>query len=464
MEQFEMTVTAQQALFLRSAPRAGNRQTTTTTITGSTLRGAVAALWLAEHGQPDAVFRELFETGVVWPTLRPHGHELVPMSVRRCKYRGQPQCNTTAFDTFQAQAPSAQEVEATCPVCGGPLELSKGDLVPTGSGNRVATVTRTNVSLTDAETARDGELFSRDAVAVGTRLQGRAPLPNALSPQAKTWLNGLAGRRLRVGGRRSVAGSITIDGVSWPALDTLTTTPQGHRVALRLATPAIVLDVFGATTTAADHLLLGTPLEGRLAVDANASLIRPETAGGWNALAGLPRPDDTAWSAGSTVVAQVTDPAGITGDEWLAFVLHGVGTRRSEGFGTITVDSEAWRFPAATASRPEPTARTAPQQPALLELVRELPGGDDERADAADWFTGRLRDFAGQLRDATTGDTRASMADDAMRERRLRRYAAPIVEAYYVVLADSALSPDDLERLARLMGLLSYPESMQEQS
>ena len=459
IDQFEVGVVARQPLFLRSAPRAGNRQTTSTSISGSTLRGAFAALWLADHGEPDAVFHELFETGLAWPTLRPVGHLIVPTSVRRCKYRTEPQCAATAVDTFDPQSSVTDAgVVAQCPHCGGPLELSKGDLVPTDIAAKVSTITRTSVELDDDETAKDGQLFSRDALASGTRLNGRAPLPGVLSPRATSWLNGLIGRRLRVGGRRTVAGAITIDRITWPTVPAPARATTGQFVTLSLHTPAVILDRYGATTTEPDQIIRGTVLEGHLRVLASASFVRPETIGGWNALAGLPRADDTGWAAGSTVTAEVIHSEGIRSDQWATFISEGVGTRRSEGLGVVMVGTEAWTFPEVT--RPSTTVQVAPDiSPLLLDLVAEL--DSDDRKDTADWLAGRLSNFAQQLRRDASAD-RAELAAAALAERRLRHYNTALVDAYYDTLSSPSNSPAELERLGRLMRVLSLPEFMQE--
>lgn len=455
-----LSVAARQALFLRSAPRAGNHQTTATSVSGSTVRGALAALWLADHDQPDDVFRELFEGGVAWPALRPVGHVVVPMSVRRCKYRPQPGCEATAHDTFMSPSRQPDQPEPTCTVCGGPLELSKGDLVATIREAVPETVTRTSVQLEDSETAKDGQLFSRDALAAGTRLDGAAPLPRPLSHPARRWIEGLEGRTLRVGGRRSVAGAVRVEHVAWSSLATPAATPTGTQVALRLVTPAVVLDAFGATTTQPQHLLRGTVLEHHLKVNAAASFVRPEIVGGWNALAQLPRPDDTAWSPGSTVIAEVVHPSGISGDLWAAFVAAGVGTRRSEGLGGLEASTQAWRCPTVSNDEAATTQSAAHVDWPLIELVSELPRPD--REDASDWFAGRLSGFARRLR--TPNPDRNRLADEALTERRLRQYSAPLVEAYYDTLVDESLGPDDLDRLARLMHLESLPEFMQDPS
>lgn len=457
---FEVVVVARQPLFLRSAPRAGNRQSTSVNISGSTLRGAFAALWLADHDQPDPVFYELFDTGVVWPTLRPQGHVVVPMSVRRCKYRSKPLCFTIAVDTFASESTAdASQGDIRCPHCAGPLELSKGDLVATDPLAPANTITRTSVELDHDETAKDGQLFSRDALSSGTRLDGRAPLPTLLSPEAKKWLDGLAGRRIRVGGRRSVAGTVTIDRIAWPTLPAPDATAIGQQVALCVETPTVVLDHYGATTTQPDQLLRGTVLEGLLRVLASSSFVRPETVGGWNALAGLPRPEDTAWAAGSTVIAEVTHPTGISSDLWARFIASGVGTRRAEGLGVVTTSSQAWAFPAIAAVPKAAAARTTSGSSLLLDLVTDLNSAD--RKDTADWLAGRLTEFARKLRRINEVD-RVKVATAALNEHRLRNYSATLVDAYYDSLADPANTPDDLERLSRLMSLLSLPEFMQE--
>ena len=143
-------VFAEQPLHLGSQLDAGWLTDTHRFVPGSVLRGALAALWLAEHRPPkpdttsDMEFQRLFEGGVRFGPLYPSDNALRPLSVFGCKYADDDTCRRFSHDAaFDGAAPAA------CPVCGSPVEASKGGV----DGVRI--VEHTRVQLDEHERAAE---------------------------------------------------------------------------------------------------------------------------------------------------------------------------------------------------------------------------------------------------------------------------------------------------------------------
>lgn len=451
-----LEASALQPLFLRSAPRAGNHQDSRSYVTGSTLRGALAARWIAEFEKPNEVFQELFLSALAWPALIPAGHVVVPMSVRRCKYRRLMECQSVAVDTFSpdlGDSLSSMARDLGCPHCNGPLELAKGELAAFHPQARFTKMSRTATELTDDETVSAGDLFTRDGLAAGTLLCGSTPIHEPLSDTARRWVSSLEGATIRVGGRRSVAGALQITSLSWPETTAPPALQSGSRIAIRLQAPAVIVDSHGATSTEVSDALSNTKLDARVRVIPGVSHVRPSILGGWNALAGVPRPDDLAWAPGSTIIAEVSDPNGLSSLDLRSFVVGGIGLRRSEGCGTIAVDTAAWQFPTHVGSTTlvdQKVDAAESDLPKFLRLLEELDG--DNRRHAADWFADRLASFARRIQSGTPN--RNDLAAAALLERHLRTFSGVLVEAYHELLIDTSLDHAALERLARIASLI----------
>lgn len=328
-------------------PQVGNHRAASIAIPGSTVRGAMASLWLRDHpgrAGEDPVFQELFDSTVRWPALDPMGSAVIPLSVRRCKYRPDSGCRDVLVDSAFSIDGEHAGFAQHCHVCGGPLELSKGELESFAGVAQVRPLTRTSVQLDEDETAAHGALFSRDGIAADGRLSGRAPITTPLiSDEARAWLRGLVGRMVRVGGRRSVAGGLEITGAE---IDTTIAgaVAAGTRLAMRAAQPVILLDAFGAPSTDPVEFIARTHLTGLRPID-TGTFLRTAPHGGWNGLAGLPKSVDTALVMGSTLVVE-TDRE-LSADEVAGLLRRGIGPRASEGFGALSIDSAHWEPPVA---------------------------------------------------------------------------------------------------------------------
>ncbi|MGH3871373.1 MAG: type III-B CRISPR module-associated Cmr3 family protein [Pseudonocardiaceae bacterium] len=410
-------VRAEQPLHLGSQLDAGWLTDTHRFVPGSVLRGALAAIWLAEHRLPqlkttdDVEFHQLFEGGVRFGPLYPSDDALRPLSVFGCKYANSENCRRFTHDAaFDGAAP------ADCPACGSPVEASNGHV----DGAQV--VEHTRVQLDERERAAEGQLYTRRALRAGTWLTG---LIDGDPDRELAWLMQTE-RSVRLGGRRSTSGLATLSaGVE--ALPTSFTgfVPDQRRLVVRLLAPGIFVDDLGRPSWLPDITELSAMLGVPVAFD--AAFARPAVVSGWHAVSNLPKPRDFAVAAGSVFVLRfdenLPDHAG------LQRLWHtGLGLRRVEGNGWITL--QRWSAPAL------PRAERKPPPDAVHDLFLQIVGYG-----VGPTIVDDLRGWA-QQRHVGAPQT----ADDVLAKQRYSRLSP---EALDTVRAAFALSADDAERLAR---------------
>ncbi|MEO3747198.1 RAMP superfamily CRISPR-associated protein [Plantactinospora sp. B5E13] len=359
-----VTVVARQRLALGVASEVGYYTASHPYVPGSVLRGALAAAWITEHGPPGHgnpatdEFRTLFDGHIRYGHLLPDGSHRTPLSVYRCKYPTSDACHDTVVD-------QAFETGDHCPACGMRLEQSRGDLDVPGGLTRI---TRTSIDPTTGR-AKDGELYANSALPAGTTLSG---LIHGYHP----WL--AQPRTLWLGGRRTVGGQAE-----------LTTTPHhppaappapepGQPLVVRLTSPAVFVDPAGRPRLEPEPTLDLTPGATLLP----GAWTRPVTWAGWHAASRLPKPTDLCAEAGSTY--RITGPPDILATLAERLGRDGIGLRRAEGFGSVTIATGPWR-PAHPPPQPE-TDGADPLQALHNKLV-------DLRLDdpAWRWLTGALR-------------------------------------------------------------------------
>lgn len=363
----EVTVTARQALAIGQRPTADAPVHSHLHIPGSVLRGALAATWITQYGEPDPVrpgrgnvpaarkpeFIGVFERGVRFGPLFMTGSVIVPLSVVQCKYAPERDCRDMLFDEAFAPVPKR------CPVCDGPLVQGRGDVGFFGRGD--VQTEKTRLALSDGETAQEGLLFTRRALrprdGEGRRLafSGQIIVPGGAGDTE--WLHGP--HRIYVGGRRSTGGAadyqanpIASPGTGSPFSDpaSIADAPSsadsadGDRLVIRLLSPAILVDRAGRPSDRPDlglvAELLGVPVR-----PSTRAWTRMTTVGGWHAASNLPKSDELAVSAGSVFelsLAETPSAEGIT-----RLLRHGLGLRRGEGYGWI--EAGPWQSPAAPA-------------------------------------------------------------------------------------------------------------------
>lgn len=363
---YDATVTARQQLSLGTRPTGTAPTRTHRHIPGSVLRGALAAVWIAAHGTPDRLhasdprlydgFVELFEGAVRYEPLYAPGWGTVPMSVLRCKYPRDERCSNWVED--EAFPVGDGDGDGLCLYCGAPGRRSKGTVESLHASESARDLVGQTVrlQLDDATgTAERGLLFTREALQPRTSagaprtFTGRVVVPAGLSPDALAWLTGPARHRIHLGGRRSTGGGADLSLTLAATTDTPAIT--GRRFALRLTAPALFTDTSGLPRTVPDTAELGELLG--VPVTLVRSWTRHEHIGGWHAAANLPKPVELAVGAGSTFLLELAEPADPR--RVAALADRGLGLRRAEGFGTLTVATTAWRPPA-----PPPVPDAAP--------------------------------------------------------------------------------------------------------
>ncbi|RAY16849.1 hypothetical protein DPM19_01395 [Actinomadura craniellae] len=154
-------------------------------VPGSTLRGALASVWVRDHGPPTAgnprrdEFIDIFERTVRFGPLFQDGTALVPLSAVFCKYPRTAGCRSWSIDA--AVDPGAH----LCPHCGQGVETGKGQL--TG----VRTQRTLRAGLDERGVPKDGYLFARHELSRGTTYRGRLVGHHPWLAEERTiWLGG----------------------------------------------------------------------------------------------------------------------------------------------------------------------------------------------------------------------------------------------------------------------------------
>ncbi|WP_162182625.1 type III-B CRISPR module-associated Cmr3 family protein [Actinoalloteichus caeruleus] len=333
----EVMLTAEQPLSLGVGESVGNLTRTHRHVPGSVLRGALAAAWIAEHGEPAAdpdlrnQLRDTFERGVRFSPLFAEGSSVVPLSVLRCSYLSQAACADVVVDT-------AWDEEGTdCPECDGPLRAGRGEVEFVGADDPV--VHRTRVALNPDGTARDGALFTREALNHRDGGTPRRFLGTILTRDTETsWLS--ASRPLLLGGGRSTSGLVRYEATPGTAAPP---TATGRRLVLRLVCPGVFVDAAGRPSDVPDLSVLRELLG--VDVEITRHWVRRERLTGWHSAADLPKSEEHAVTAGSTYVLELSDDPDPT--DLTRLLEHGVGLRRAEGLGWIELDR--WQPPPVTA-------------------------------------------------------------------------------------------------------------------
>jgi CRISPR-associated protein Csx10 len=349
----EIIAIARQGLAIGGPAEVGYDKTTLLYIPGSTLRGALASVWINEYGIPEVghprrdEFVGLFERDIRYGPLFQDGAAVVPLSATWCKYPSTPACREWSADAaFDGDV-------SVCPHCGTGTETGKGEV----TGVRMRRILRTE--LDGDGRPREGHLYARHELDSGAAYRGHLTGTHPWLQQAReVWL----------GGRTSTRGLATLEVV--PDADgppvPLIPGPTGADGALvvRLTSPAIIVDDAGRPTL--DPVpevlrILGLP---ESAVEGKRSWARPVRVGGWHAASGLPKPTELAMELGSVLMVRFRKQPGQAALQRLA--RDGVGLRRIEGFGSVQVNPAPWRRAEAVGAAGLPGRELAPSALAAL--------------------------------------------------------------------------------------------------
>lgn len=337
-----------------SAGRAGEVQNSRPiheVLPGTVIWGALGTSWWLpdggfDHSDPgheqadfDRTFHSGIEVGPAIPRLVPAdgpstgdlpAAEFRPLSWVRCKYPTGAQCSGDWHDQMtDVPADVTDELTAHCPGCQRPWEYARGWEIPTEFSTAI-----TRTALTRG-VAADSQLFTRRALRSASArngtpliLEGTIRLARDAPDTVTEWLT--KRRQLRLGGQRSTMGHCT-----WTA--EVQQTPTGPPIsasasmAVRLVSPAILVDRFGAAS-----LDLTSALQTAIDTSGGSGTVirqwvRPEVVSGWHGLAGLPKPEEWGLAAGSCALVRKVDNSS------LEAIMAGVGLRRAEGYGRVVV-------------------------------------------------------------------------------------------------------------------------------
>jgi CRISPR-associated protein Csx10 len=326
----EVIAVARQGLAVGGPAEVGFDKVTLRYVPGSTLRGALATVWIQEHGIPDAAnprrdeFVELFERDIRYGPLFQDGTTVVPLSAIWCKYPA-----TIACEGWSADA-AVDGGTTICPHCGIGTDTGKGEV----TGVRVRRVLRTK--LDESGRPLDGHLYARHELESGLTYRGHLT-------GTHPWLHET--REIWLGGRTSTRGLATIQVVPDPDRPAAPVIPPSARadgaLIVRLTSPAIIVDDAGrATFDPIPEILRGLGMP-RSSVESSRCWTRPVRIGGWHVASGLPKPVELAMELGSVVLLRLREPPAMEGLQRLA--ADGIGLRRIEGFGSIQVNPPPWR-------------------------------------------------------------------------------------------------------------------------
>jgi CRISPR-associated protein Csx10 len=356
-------------------------------IPGTTLRGALAARYLADNGpKPDESFEELFlGNRVSYPDLLPSPSEtstsaVFPATARACKRHrlthpasledGLLQLavqseQLAAWDASPGPVPDGLLERRYCPTCQAlgqrsPLYQLTGhySLVPSAgyAVRRVRPYRRliTGTSINRATgTVEQGMLFSRDVLEEDQYFSGVVRLADEMGDALKERLAQLLRREsvLRVGyGRSRGLGKLRVarcEPISENGPDLAERWKRFNDRAHDLGLPDT--GEYFSLSLESDWIRQGGPSGapgglpeseelGLPAAERHRCVVAPATIMGWNALQGLPKQSQRALKRGSVLLFKVPAGAAETARQRLAEIERdGLGERPDEGFGRLSV-------------------------------------------------------------------------------------------------------------------------------
>ncbi|MBO3752844.1 hypothetical protein J5X84_42920 [Streptosporangiaceae bacterium NEAU-GS5] len=362
----DVIATPHQSLLVGGLAEVGFYKQSVPYVPGSTVRGALAATWIRDHGVPGRdnprrdEFVELFEGEVLYSPLMQDGTAVIPLTALRCKYPKDDACQAWSADAA-VDGPSL-----TCPQCRGGVETGKGEV--TGVASR--RVLRTQLG--DDGCAVDGHLYARQELSHERTYHGRIIGTHPwLEEDKEIWL----------GGRTTTSGRTTFRTVPADGTPVGPSPRADGALVVQVTAPALIVDEIGRPSLDPATEILRI-LDGPTRA-VTRTWTRPQRVSGWHAASGLPKPTEIAMSMGSVTVVQLAeepDPGRLA-----LLARRGIGLRRSEGFGTVEVNPPAWRHVVPQ----ETSAESAETKKPVLAEVHDL--GLLDREDRLRWLIDRGR-------------------------------------------------------------------------
>jgi len=341
-------------------------------IPGTTLRGALAEAYLAEHGAPDDTLRALFlsdqvQYGDLWPVVEGKQTTLLPATAQACKRRGLKHRQSFRDALLNVWATDGDGKK--CPECDEALDRVGGYLCSLDPVEPVSPHSRLRVSTAierSTGTVTREMLFTQHTLTDLRKAEDKTPLlfrgmvrlsDPALQSELMRLLQSNTSLFLGAGRSRGL-GQVEVKAWSEaPATEPLAERWRQFNEAAQRAGGEAGKRYFSLTLLS--HLALRDdllrPVLGEItpqhfglpngvtwvrypSSDRPVLFLSAITVPGWNAALGLPKPDTIALARGSVLLGQYD-----AGQEQAVLArltqieAEGVGERRNEGFGRVAV-------------------------------------------------------------------------------------------------------------------------------
>ncbi len=319
-----VTLTAMQPVSFGVGSTRAYRTESLLYVPGAVLRGALAARWLVNNeDECRDRFRQFFDGQIRFgPLFRPDSR-LQSQSVRAYKYEvpnGKSRYQDMAFsDGSPIEACRLPDKVAMDPLTGRIVS-------ETGDGIDLDIRTST-ANKPGGRVAAESQLRSRAEHPVGTQFFGYIVGPDDPMENLPKY------DRVFVGGKRGTGAQCMVEYDETPTKVPGCDSPSPNSCyVLRTLSPTVLVDAAGRPCTD-----LGEAIPANLEViQVWGTRTTSQGVSGWHAASRLPKPEDRALAAGTTVVVK-----GNLADV-KELVNHGIGVRRTEGFGFIERVTQPW--------------------------------------------------------------------------------------------------------------------------
>jgi len=363
MKRIEIFLSGKSHSCFLSSRAVSNVEETLDHIPGSAIRGGFAKNWL-QNNKNDAEFKDIFTNGkVFFSNFYKDGADPIPLSAYSCKYYPgfKNDSDVGAGDFLHGvkdlvmsvlKAPDYilpeqyQECRDTSTSCPAPLKRMKGYYKREAYYKGVQTSKRliyhTSIS-PDTESAKEGSLYSLEVIDEGQDFIGQIIIfDDSLADELLKFTNGH--QKINIGSDKS-RGLGNFEIVSANFIDSpndlqnrinqfnamLGINDGKTYFTLTLNSDAIITDKFMRHISYIDLSKLGA----ELVYGFNDS----RTISGWNALLKLPKEDDMAIVKGSVFIYKIDSLRDDIIGALHILETEGIGKRKAEGFGVITVCS-----------------------------------------------------------------------------------------------------------------------------
>lgn len=365
MKRLRISMVSKSPFSIASSRAVGNVLQSLDFVPGATIRGALAGMWL-KGNKPDNDFKEIFTGGkVAFGNFYIQAAKPIPLSAFSCKYYGgfkEDEDKHGVEDILISLVKGEtipeglerckyEDIKAEKP-CHAPMkkfrgyyleDISSGSLKSAQVNKRL--IYHTAISPT-SETALEGAIYSQEVIEAGQRFQGDIWVyDDALLTRIEDFIKNLetfyVGSDKSTGlGRFEMPSDPEVSDVSDKEKlrgrvsdfnERLGPNDGKTYVSITLQSDAIITNEFMGYKTFIEPEDLGIPEAEFAHGVADTKLLQ-----GWNAMTGLPKEDMIAIEKGSVFVFRMNNLNDVLDGLYQAET-RGIGKRRGEGFGRLTV-------------------------------------------------------------------------------------------------------------------------------